>query len=339
MKKFLLAATVTVAISVNLNAAKWRVNNVAGVNADFTTIQAAHNAANAGDTIYLEPSAGSYGNLTATKRLVIIGPGYFLAENEDLQANLTSSIIGTIDFNSGSDGSVLCGCTTGRITINASGILIERNFVNHYHTNYDSSILFTGSTNNTIIRNNYIIPRNFPAGYTQRAINCTGSANNVLICGNFIGMVSNSSYRYAIDVPSNFAGEISNNVIEGYVTINNTIFNNNILTMGVFTHTNSSFYNNIGNSTQFGTANGNQQNVNMTTVFVGTGSTDGQWQLSATSPALGAGVDGVDCGMFDGDHPYKLSGLPSVPAIYYHEQTIDNENQQLNVTIKAKSHN
>ena len=109
--------------------------------------------------------------------------------------------------------------------------------------------------------------------------------------------------------------------------------------MGVFTHTNASFNNNIGHSTQCGTANGNQQNVNMTTVFVGTGSTDGQWQLSAGSPALGAGVDGVDCGMFGGDYPYKLSGLPSVPAIYYHEQTIDNVNQQLNVTIKAKSHN
>ena len=95
MKKLFLVATVIVAMSVNLNAAIWRVNNIAGVNADFTTIQAAHNAANAGDTIYLEPSAGNYGNLTATKRLVIIGPGYFLAENEGLQANHTSSTIGT----------------------------------------------------------------------------------------------------------------------------------------------------------------------------------------------------------------------------------------------------
>ena len=56
-----------------------RCNNnpgVTGVNM-YTTIQAAHDAAVAGDIIYLEPSSVSYGNLDARKRLTIIGNGYF----------------------------------------------------------------------------------------------------------------------------------------------------------------------------------------------------------------------------------------------------------------------
>jgi len=57
----------------------------------------------------------------------------------------------------------------------------------------------------------------------------------------------------------------------------------------------------------------------MTTVFVDSGSvsTDGDWQLRSGSPAIGAGLDGVDCGMFGGSTPYVLSGIPAIPSIYY----------------------
>ncbi|WP_315817687.1 hypothetical protein [Paraflavitalea speifideaquila] len=50
--------------------------------ANFTTFLAAVNDPNvlAGDTLYLEPSATNYatGGVTISKRLVVIGPGYFL---------------------------------------------------------------------------------------------------------------------------------------------------------------------------------------------------------------------------------------------------------------------
>ena len=38
----------------------------------------------------------------------------------------------------------------------------------------------------------------------------------------------------------------------------------------------------------------------ITTVFISSESTDGQYQLKNGSPAKGAGLDGVDCGMFGG---------------------------------------
>ena len=74
----------------------------------------------------------------------------------------------------------------------------------------------------------------------------------------------------------------------------------------------------------------------MSTVFVGTGSTDGQWKLIAGSTAIGAGVNGEDCGMFGGSNSYVLSGLPAIPAIYFFTAPAEGGNQ-LPVKIKVKS--
>jgi len=74
MKKTLLLIA-AIAFCMTANAKIWRVNNTA-IPADFTTLQAAHDssAVHAGDTLHLESSQTSYGNLTATKQLIIIGP-------------------------------------------------------------------------------------------------------------------------------------------------------------------------------------------------------------------------------------------------------------------------
>lgn len=98
-------------------------------------------------------------------------------------------------------------------------------------------------------------------------------------------------------------------------------------------------YNNIGDANQFPSGNGNQNNVNMSTVFVGTGSTDGQWQLKSGSPAIGAGRNGEDIGMFGGPEPYVPSGLPPIPAVYSIEMPgVTAANQTIPVTVKTKSH-
>ena len=76
----------------------------------------------------------------------------------------------------------------------------------------------------------------------------------------------------------------------------------------------------------------------MNTVFAGTGSTDGQWQLASGSPAIGTGTNGTDIGMFGGDDPYVLSGLPQIPAIYkFLGSSVGS--QSIDVEVKIKSHN
>lgn len=337
--KSTILTTVLLAITLAASATVWRVNNNAGVDADFTTLQAAHDAASAGDTIYLEGSTVSYGNLTATKPLVIIGAGYFLSQNEDTQANLTSSITGTIIFNNGSQGSRIAGCSImGTITVNTSDIVIERNRIEFYTAVAQGLIGLTGnSISNILIRNNYIYnPYQF--GGNVYAFRSNGSGvSNVMISNNFIMILHSGSF--AIQTTSGFNGTFENNVTHGRVQIENAVFNNNIMRASVFEQINSTWQNNIGHSTQFGTDNGNQENVDMNDVFVMTGSTDGQWQLKVGSPAIGAGLGGIDCGMFGGSTPYKLSGLPAIPAVYFHDQYIDNVNEELNVSIKTKCHN
>lgn len=103
----------------------------------------------------------------------------------------------------------------------------------------------------------------------------------------------------------------------------------------------SYFDNNIGNSTQFGTDDGNQENVDMASVFVDhTSGIDSDMQLASGSSAIGAGVFGEDCGIYGGDHPYIISLLPDIHAIW--EVTLNNygsDNVTIDVNIKAKSHN
>ena len=67
----------------------WRLNNNPAINADFRTFAEAHDAAAAGDTIYVEGNGNEahYGNIQISKKLIIIGPGYFLNENDSTYAN------------------------------------------------------------------------------------------------------------------------------------------------------------------------------------------------------------------------------------------------------------
>ena len=112
MKKTIFPAFLLLNLFISLPsfATIHRVNN-AGVPADFTTWAAALAAAAAGDTIHLEPSGISYGNLLVTKQLVIIGNGYFLGQNAGLQHNTAESKIGNLNPHSSGNGSTLIGLT------------------------------------------------------------------------------------------------------------------------------------------------------------------------------------------------------------------------------------
>ena len=159
-------------------------------------------------------------------------------------------------------------------------------------------------------------------------------SNNIIINGYYM-------IRDAIETSSNVSNIIiNNNVIWGNINCYYSHLMNNIQYLGNFYNQSSSntYFNNIGNSDQFGTENGNQVNVDMETIFVGTGSTDGQWQLADGSPAIAAGYSGEDCGAYGGIIPYKLSGIPSViPAIYFFSAPA--VGFELPIEIKAKSHN
>ncbi|MFO7924254.1 MAG: hypothetical protein R6U58_11235, partial [Bacteroidales bacterium] len=210
--------------------------------------------------------------------------------------------------------------------------------------NRTGKISISSSCSDIVIARNYI-----SYSFANSAINAVNDdIFNLLIYGNYIENTSSLGDGYAIRLTSSSSSGlieniIENNVIYNGVTIENSEFNNNILRDGTFSATNCSYLNNIGNGEQFGTEDGNQQNVLMFDVFIGDysegGTTDGMWQLKEGSPALGAGTNGVDCGMFDGLYPYKLSGIPGIPAIFEYQQVYNNKNQEVEVTFSIKSNN
>ncbi|NOZ75492.1 MAG: hypothetical protein GXO90_09000 [FCB group bacterium] len=314
-------------------AAVLRVNNIPGTGAAYTTLQAAHDAASAGDTLAIDASL-TYGNLTVNKQLVIMGPGYFLGQNPETQANISPAGVGIITLNSGSESTIITGLwIKSYITVNASNIIIKRNLI-QASTSY--LITINGSVSNTVIKQNYLY-NTYSNGH---GINIS-SNSQATINNNYIRIyrTTGSSFN-AIYSTSTSAVTIENNVIEGSLSFDNASASvtNNILIDGTVSGLNGGYTNNIANDGQFGSADGNQTVADMTTVFMYSGSTDGQWQLKTASPAIGAGVGGIDCGMFGGAAPYVLSGIPGqIPTIYYLQTTGEGtESAGLQIHLKAK---
>jgi len=335
-QNFISIIALIIFFAATASATLWTVDNKSGSIADFTEIQAAHDAAWADDTIYVYSSGSSnYNSVTVVKKLYIIGPGYFLSENPNTQADTRPAICKSFTFNSGSEGSLLTGVETNQygtdITIHADNIVIKRNTCG----GNTASIWIKNNHSNIIITGNYFHNTHTGAG---NVISIGTNCNNIQINNNYI---SNNNH-YSITSESSSSIEAWNNVITGDVEIHNSVFYNNIMMLGTFSGTNSpaNINHNIGDANQFGTSYGNQANVPMNTVFLLSGSTDGQWQLKSGSPAIGAGLNGEDCGMFGGTTPYILSGIPAIPSIYFFvAPSSASGTQGLQVQIKAKSNN
>ncbi len=188
-----------------------------------------------------------------------------------------------------------------------------------------------------IIRQNYITQ----SQSYYHCVTVVSGASQIFIQNNFIDYTGGNTSYGAIDINGTMSGDISNNVINGDVDNvgGGFTFNNNILRSGTFSTTGVVPYNNIGNSTQFGTSNGNQQNVSMTGVFVSSGSSDAKWNIAAAGPADNNGFGGIDCGMFDNSlgTGYVLSGIPPVPSIYLFNATVGGSTISVDVNVKSNN--
>lgn len=304
-----------------------RVNNNAGADADYTTLQAANDAASNGDTIYVEGSVTNYDGADISRKLIIIGPGYFLTDNDSTQAyGQEVHFTGNLSFNNGSAGSTITGCKTDLISLNTSDISVIRC---HIGTLAQAA----ATVNNILILQNYV---NYIGLQTNKITNSI-IANNIITYGVFC-----SSSSGPLQIVNNIVtGSSTSFVISAY----NAGISNNIITqpnVGIGVNTGNAIYNNLLAAS--GTnADGNQYNVSMANVFADFNgslkySLDAKWKLRTGSPALGAGVSGVDCGVFGGATPYVLSGVPKLPHIY--EATIPGtaySDKGLACTIKVKS--
>lgn len=329
----------------------WIVSNTPGFDADFTDLQTAINTAAAGDILLIQGSAASYGNATITKPLVLSGPGYFLNQNPQTQAQMGEATLGVLTIDNGGSGCIIEGLTfvggncSGLIILDSvSNVIIQscrmENVGQCYYCCWGPSDIYGIAANfsqNIVIKNCYLNILN-TAGYGNvgRDIIGWGNGSNFIVSNNILLGCSAMAISNSI---------IENNIMEISGAIDACTFQNNILTTGNgMGNTNSYLVNNLSAGTPFGgNINGNQENVDMSTVFVGYPtqggySADARWQLKPNSPAIGAGVGGIDCGAWGGSAPYKLSGMSFNPNIWQVVMPVNGTSGGgLNVTVKANA--
>jgi hypothetical protein len=322
----------------NINAAVFRVNNT-GADADFTGIQAAHDAAMAGDSLYIEASPSSYGNIIISKEIHIFGPGYRLSENQNLQANVTPASVDLLYLTNGCDGTTIQGMSITHSVTNSGAaatfgdVVISRNQI-------VGGVRFntTGSIDDVFIIGNEI----WGSYNGYNSITTTGaSPKNLIVLNNIFRY---TSYAY-ISLSATTTAIFTNNVFTGRtITTTNCDFQNNILVAGTIANPNANIFSyNISTGTEFPSGNNNQQNVNNASIFVGWPSIggyseDGRFELLPGSPAEGAGNGGVDCGVFGGPSPYILSGIPPIPTIYKFESP-NVVTGNFTITLSTRSNN
>lgn len=301
---FLIAAVLVLAGAQILSAKSWRVNNNDNT-ANFQTLDAAMTSITAGDTLYLEGSSKVYFFTNkVTKKVTIIGPGYFLNENPNTLTSPLSAIIDTNTIYLGAEGITIEGVVFNKsIYIEANNVTVKRCQFGwmSFTKNGDNMI------KNAAILQNYSFGRVVGGNAVTNSmiINNIFAENTSVINGCHNTIIENNTCVSGFSINGNSECTIKNNII-------NTLANN----------TNSVESNNYAAQTaDFISPTG--------------ASTDGKWQLAANSQAMTAGSNGSQVGAFGGSSPYVLSGMPGVPHIYEIEApTTASKESGLNIVIK-----
>ncbi len=358
MKKsiyFSLCAFVTLCLCASVNAQTIRrVNNTPGLNDPnvYATAQAAHDAATPNDIISLEPSASpSYGTLTATKRINIVGQGYFLDKNPNNTFDKRQTMLSTVTFDGGSSNSTISGVSCGGISVKTPNVNISRCKINGVSLGQSSGPIsgnFEYGSNCTVIGN-----------FIEGGINGTAQATNCIISNNIlfsqfsvmVSSLNSATFTYNTMRCYNFTST-------GFSGVDNSIIANNIfdcrlapVALQVVTSSNNTTVsNNIclginGLPTGAGNINGANQNI----VFTGTSDPfanytttgDNLFQLAAGSPALTAAAGGTQAGAFgNGANAYRLSGVPNTPIVTSFISTgSGNNTTPLSITVSVRSNN
>jgi hypothetical protein len=320
---FLICIFVSILLSIQSYAAVITVDGNHPSAGMYKNLKDAHDAANSGDTILVYPFAGQYSGIAVKKRLRIVGRGWYDVAGK----NISTAISGTIQFVYGSGGSSLEGFEYNFwVIIDANNISIKRNDL--------EGIEIKSGHSGTIIMHNYIYSN------VEKSIKVYND-NEVFIANNIIinTAYSSSDTFYCVYAPGNsITINIIHNIINGddkyslYIKNSNYNVANNIIINGsINPKDHSGFHNNICKSNQLCTSHGNMINIDISTVY------SGSWyKLKENSPAIGAGTNGTDIGIYGGSTPFVLGGYPSIPRIVNIEADhLGTKSHGLDVKIKA----
>lgn len=349
--KTIISFLLLLLIPAILNAAIWKVDNNPSHIADFTSLQAAMDetgakAVVAGDIIYVSGSGISYGAATIDRQVFIYGPGYFLAENTGLTAEISPATFTTIIVGDGSfgvetaQGTLISGLTITTLNVYDSSVIVKRNFV--------TSQIILGNAGLSETVSDVIIAQNFISGNLNLinlpVINFSlPTVSNITIKNNFIS--NSNSFGQTVNMKNGNSATITNNIFnDGLTTLNGAIFTFNIIrSVDGLARSGSSAEFNIAETNAAGlTETSNTIGVADGDIFdlVGVSTSDSFFALKTASAAENVDGAGGDAGMFGGAEPYVLSGVPALPTIAEIDApSFASPTSGLTITIQAKARN
>lgn len=348
------------------------VSNNPNVPGQFTSLQAAIDAATPDDTLYVQGSTTSYGNVTLYKKLTLIGGGAMPNISLSLPSQIGDIYIRySDDGTSNGSGSAIYGCkiysivfgyklvnttylTVGNITISRNsiggisnantGYIQDINFPGiNISNNYIGTVYIDRLGGNSIIKNNII----------ENGIQTTGYMN----CGNWVAM--NNVIHYRVSGCTN--GVFINNIIYAYdglgsASLSYCDFTKNIFYTPSTTQFDPNFLSLYNLNNNHNTTSGNiiNQNPNFvhyapneyiggyTTSYPGAGPFI-DYHLNNDSPGKNYGTDGTDIGIYGGTTPfvegatsdsrYRYFPMPAMPQML--DLTITNPSIPANGTLNV----
>lgn len=348
MKPPIRLAVAALACLVDLAHAKTiTVDNRVGSVAMYSNLQTAIDAAETGDTILIAGSPTGYGAAYLTKRLRLVGPGYYLSENQIAGVTKDHAYVGIIS---------LGAINSDTFKSSASGTELSGLFLDAVQSgSFGYNGRSYGGPVNVEIGNCRIgsLGKDSTWGYDQIYYSArrswigsawprSSSLRNCMITSGIL-VYAGSTVEHCI-LPA--AGTSS----QAESSISNSIFVASGSGPGA-----AGFANNCKGSVDYCMAVGGLSIAGTTTflkagvgnhptityledVFIYSNPVDRQYLLKPTSPARGIGLNGVDMGMFGGASPYVISGVPAMPRItHFATPAAATSSSGLRFEVKAKS--
>jgi hypothetical protein len=311
--------------------------------------------ATAGDVLVV--GAGTYAGVTISKKLTLIGPGYFRSGGAATVAGVTLDASGSGSYFSGFE-------VTGAFQVSGNNITVKRNKItNNFYVGYGASLA------NVIATENYCVGAVFIGSSSSYQLSNFRFANNICFSTINFDTGSTSSGLVINNTIRPDSSTSSANIYISYADgIQNVSFYNNIFTTGFGTSSSQRMFNDatktplnfkwniVGpGSTVVPIPSDNLINQNWSPLYAGypnningLNNADGRALLKALSPAINYGRKApygisdlaIDAGAYGGEQPYVLSGIPVGPYIYsMNVPPLAAANSVIPVTIKAKTNN
>ena len=288
----------------NLEATIITVDNSANSSGAFKELPAAINAAAVGDTIHIIGSNTSYGNITISKRLTLLGSGYNPPNQLGLKSQVGTIILGVNSIGNNISSTKISGLLINQITYNFNSLIgnitIERceitGTISMPNANGDGWTLQNNIINSISINNN-----------ASCAIR-----NNIIK-----SFISNSNEPSVAILNNLFVNQTNTGNV--FANVQHAIIINNIFYKGRSPQgcTLSDFRNNItfltsNNALPYGNNSGSNNQVNVDPQFAnapnGPFQFDYDYRLTSGSPGQNAATDGTDIGIYGSSRPFPIGG-------------------------------